>query len=70
MVVAQLLLMQEVYSLNRVIGKIYIEHLFTANCFKKTKIKKKRPRIAHFDKNSQGAITMELCCRSYNHEAP
>ena len=31
----------EVHGSNPVIGQIYIEHLFTVNCIKKTKIKKK-----------------------------
>ena len=31
----------EVHSSNPVIGKIYIEHLFSVNCMEKTKIKKK-----------------------------
>ena len=31
----------EVRVSNPVIGQIYIEHLFTVNCIKKTKIKKK-----------------------------
>ena len=33
--------MSEIRSSNPVIGKIYIEHLFTVNCIEKTKIKKK-----------------------------
>ena len=28
----------------------FIEHLFTVNCVEKTKIKKKRPEIAHLEK--------------------
>ena len=51
-VVAQLvdrsLAIPEVRGSNPVIGKIYIEHLFTVNCIAKTKIKKKRPGMAHF----------------------
>ena len=51
-VVAQLversLLIPEVCGLNPVIGKIYIEHLFTDNCVEKMKIKKKKPGMAHF----------------------
>ena len=35
-----------------VIGKIYIEHLFTINCIEKTKINKKRPGMAHFKKKT------------------
>ena len=44
-VVAQLversLPIPEVHSSNPVIGKIYIEHLFTINCIEKTKINKR-----------------------------
>ena len=51
-VVAQLvewsLLIPEVRSSNPVIGKIYIEHLFTINCIENTKINKKRLGMAHF----------------------
>ena len=51
MVVAQLVErpfpIPEVHGSNRVIDKIYIEHLFTVNCIEKTKIKKKRPGMAH-----------------------
>ena len=39
----------EVYGSTPVIGKIYIEHLFVY-CTEKTKINKKRPRMAHFFK--------------------
>ena len=42
----QLLLWPEFHSSKPVIGKIYIEHLFTTNCFKKMKITKKRLRMA------------------------
>ena len=38
----------EVRGLNPVIGKIYIEYLFTVNCIEKAKINKKRPGMAHF----------------------
>ena len=52
MVVAQLverlLAISEVCGSNPVFGKIHIEHLFTVNCIEKTKIKKKRPGMAHF----------------------
>ena len=55
-VVAQLvellLPIPEVRGSNPVIGKIYIEHL-TVNCIEKTKIKKKRPGMAHFLTNLQ-----------------
>ena len=37
---------------NPVIGKINIEHLLTVKCVEKTKIKKKRPGIAHFLKKN------------------
>ena len=39
MVVAQLV--EQLLPIPEVIGKIYIEHLFTVNCIEKTKIKKK-----------------------------
>ena len=59
MVVAQLevrsLPIPEVPSSNPVVGKIYIEHLFTVNCIEKTKIKKKRPGMAHTN-NRTGAL--------------
>ena len=51
MVVAQLLErslpIPEVRCSNPVIGKKFSEHLFTVNCFEKTKIKEKRTGIAH-----------------------
>ena len=37
---------QDVCSLNPFIGKLNFEHLFTVNCFVKTKIKKKTPGMA------------------------
>ena len=43
----------EVHSSNPVISRIYIEHLFTFSCIKETKIKKKRPGIAHLNKQCQ-----------------
>ena len=56
-VVAQLversLAIPEDQGWNPVIGKIYIEHLFTVNCIEKTKLKKKRSGMAHFLKKSQ-----------------
>ena len=39
--VEQSLSIPEVRGSNPVIGKIYIEHLFTINCFEKTKINKR-----------------------------
>ena len=39
----------KVHGLNPVIGKLFIEHLFTVNCIEKTEIKIERPRIAHFE---------------------
>ena len=52
MVVAQLvewsIPVPEVRGSNPVIGKIYIEQLFTINCIEKTKINKKKPGMAHF----------------------
>ena len=51
MVVAQLveqsILTPEVRGSNPIIGKIYIAHLLTLNCIEKTKVKKKRPGMAH-----------------------
>ena len=51
-VVAQLvewpLPIPEVRDSKPVIGKIYIEILFTINCNEKTKVNKKRPVVAHF----------------------
>ena len=44
--VERLLQIPEVRSLNPVIGKNYIEHLLTVNCFEKSKIKKTRPEMA------------------------
>ena len=40
----------EIRSSNPVNGKFYIEHLFADNCIEKTKIKKKRPWMAHLKK--------------------
>ena len=57
-VVAQLvehsLPIPEVRGSNPVIEKNYIE-LFNVNCIEKTKIKKKRPRMAHLKKNILGS---------------
>ena len=62
-VVAQLvewsLPIPKVHSSNPVIGKIYIEQLFTINCIKKTKINKKRPGMAHL-KNRLDSNTLGL----------
>ena len=44
----------EVQGSNLVIRNIYIEHLFSVNCIEKTKIKKKRPGMAHFFKKEDG----------------
>jgi len=56
-VVAQLversLPITKVLGSNPDIGKKYIEH-FTVNCIEKTKIKEKRPGIAHFLKKVFG----------------
>ena len=46
--VERLLPIPEVRGSNPVIGKINTEHMFTVNCTKKTKIKKKRPRMGNF----------------------
>ena len=40
----------EVHGLNPIVGKIYIEHLFTVNCIEKKKLKKTIPGMAHFKK--------------------
>ena len=45
--VEQLVSTPEVRGSNQVIGKICFEHLFTVNWIEKTKIKKKKPWIAH-----------------------
>ena len=42
----------EIRGSNPVIGKTFIKHLFTVNCVEKTKIKKKRPGMAHLKKLS------------------
>ena len=50
--VEQSLPIPEVNGSNPVIGKLLnMEHLFTANCIKKTKINIKRPGMAHVIKN-------------------
>ena len=54
-----LLPIPEVCGLNPVIGKIYIAHLYTVICIEKTKIKQKRPRIAH--KNFFRALLLCVC---------
>ena len=60
MVVAQLversLPIPEVQGSNPVIGKNLNWTMFTVNCFKKTKIKKKRPGMAHLKNILQGKI--------------
>ena len=43
----RLLPIPEVRGSNLVIGKIYIEHLFTFNCIEKKKITKNRQGMAH-----------------------
>ena len=48
--VGQLILTPDARSSNPVIFKI-LYSTFTVNCIAKTKIKKKRPRMAHFFKN-------------------
>ena len=54
MVVAQLversLPIPEVHGSNLVIDKLLYLTMFTVNCIEKTKIKKKRPGMAHFCK--------------------
>ena len=51
--VERLLPNPDVSGSNPVIGKIYIEHLFTINCIEKTKINKKMQGMAHFKKTEQ-----------------
>ena len=51
--------MSEVRGLNPVIGKIYIEHLFTVNSIEKTKIKKKRPGMAHLKNHERLNIRLQ-----------
>ena len=67
MVVAQLversLSIPEVRGSNPVIGKIYIEHLFTVNCIEKTKIRKRGREWPFFKKTT---ILRRLICRSVN----
>ena len=46
--VERLLLTPEFRGLNLDIGKLLYGTFFTVNCIKKTKIKKKRPGMAHF----------------------
>ena len=45
--VEQLLPIPELCSLNPVIGKNFIEHLFSVNSSEKKEIKKKNPGMAH-----------------------
>ena len=52
--VEQLLPIPEVSSSNPVIGKIYIEHLFSVKCIEKTKFKKNRPGMAHLKTSQNG----------------
>ena len=41
----------------------FILKLFTVNCIKKTKIKKKRPVMAHYKKhNFDNSVCQSLCC--------
>ena len=54
--VEQSLAIPEVRGSNPVIGKIYIEHLFTVNCIEKTKIKKKEAGNGPF-LNNGGVIS-------------
>ena len=48
--VEQLLPIPEVLGSSHWEKKLYIEHLFAVNCIEKTKIKKKRPGMAHLKK--------------------
>ena len=56
--------MSEIRSSNPVIGKIYIEHLFTVNCIEKTKIKKKEAGNGPIFKWG----CLNLCVRESNKE--
>ena len=61
--VERLLLIPEVNSLNPVIGKNYIEHLFTfllSAVLKKTKINKKRPGMALFIGTRSGLLVKKI----------
>ena len=40
---------------------IYIEHLFTVNCIEKTKIKEKRPGMAHLKKHIHESAKSVKC---------
>ena len=53
----------EIRGSNPVIGKTFIKHLFTVNCVEKTKIKKKRPGMAHL-KNKDSNNLFLLSFRS------
>ena len=75
--VEQLLAIPEVRSSNPVIGKNYIEHLFTVNCNKKTKINENEAANAPFRKSSLSHSAVPdrssgtaLCCslKLANHE--
>ena len=50
----------EIRGSNPVIGKTFIKHLFTVNCVEKTKIKKKRPGMAHLKKIV--LLHYQTCC--------
>ena len=60
--VEQTPLLPEVRGSNRVIGKNYIEHLFTFNYIEKMKTKKKRPGMVHFKKDLSGLKLFESLC--------
>ena len=55
--VERLLPIPGVLGSNSAIENFFIEHLFTVNCIEKTKIKKKRPGMAHFLKNTVFQLT-------------
>ena len=62
--VERLLPIPEVLSLNPVIGKFYIEHLFTVNWIEKMKIKKKEAWSAPIKKGPPLFILITKDCES------
>ena len=63
--VERLLPIPEVCSSNPVIGKIYIERLFTFNCIEKTKIREKEARYDPFKKPHLQVHSLGLCLPYY-----
>ena len=62
--VEQLLPMSEICGSNPVIGKLLYRTFVSVNCIEKTKIKKKRPEMAHFLKKAQ-FLAVIYCAISY-----